>query len=228
MYKIVGMITIITIFLAGCINNDTVSVEGEIFEVDQEEETFVVFVENELKKQEINQNKQQKSIEAFLVKPDEGAEVKGEVKHFNDLKQGQKVAVEIGNYEERLVTKDALFKEQSKLPSYESKSVTVTPYSKQDIVQEIRVEEGYGLYTYNPEPNEEGWYDAYPSSVAENFPFQRIQATHTVSEVKNTEELLGLYQGSPTYIITDQTGIVFKTNKITELNEFIRNLEEPM
>lgn len=140
MYKTVGIIMIITIFLAGCINNDTVSVEGEIFEVNQEEEAFVVFVENELKGQEINQNKQQKSIEAFLVKPDEGVEVEGEVKSFNDLKQGQKVAVEIRNYEERLVTKDALFKEQSKLPSYESKSVTVTPYSKEDIVQEIRVE----------------------------------------------------------------------------------------
>ncbi|SFG46640.1 hypothetical protein SAMN05216353_1462 [Halobacillus alkaliphilus] len=231
MYKRVGIasiMTIITIFLAGCNNHDTVSVEGKLFEVDQEEETFVVFVGDELKEaQDTNQDKQQKSIEAFLVKPEKGLEVKGEVDSFNDLKQGQKVAVEIGGYEEKLVTMDAMFSEPSKLPSYKSKSVTVTPYSKKDIVQELRVEEGYGLYTYNPKPNEKGWYDASPSSVAEDFPFRKIEVTHSVSDVKNTEELLGLYEDSPTYIITDEKGIILKTSQITELNEFIKKLEKP-
>ncbi|GEN52326.1 hypothetical protein HFA01_05880 [Halobacillus faecis] len=225
MYKTVGIIMIIAIFLSGCINNDKVSIEGVIYEVNQEKGTFVVFVENEFKGQEINQNKQQNAIEAFQLKPDKSAEVKGEVKSFNDLKRGQKVSVELGNYEKRLVTKDTLIKGKNKLPLYEAKAVTVKPYTKQDIVQEMRVENGYGLYIYNPEPNKDGGWDAYPSSEAKNFPFRIIQVTHTVSDIKNTEKLLGLYHGFPTYIITDQTGIVFNTNKITELNEFIRNLE---
>lgn len=223
-----GIIMVITILLAGCSNNNTVSIEGNIFEVNHEKETVVVFVEDELMgEQELDHDKKQKSIEAFLVKTNEFLEVKGEVDSFNGLKQGQKVAVEIGeNYEEKLVTKDALL-DHSKLPAYESQTVTVTPYSKQDIVQELTVEEGYGLYTYHPEPNEEEGYDAYPSSVAADFPFQRIQATHSVSDVKNTEELLELSEGSPTYIITDEKGIAFKTNKITKLNEFIKTLEKP-
>lgn len=226
MYKIVGMIMILSAFLAGCTNNDTVSVEGKIFSVNHKERTFVVFVENELKDgKEINQDQQKKSIEAFLVEPEKGMEVKGEVDSFQDLKQEQKVAVEISGYEEQLVTKDTLFNEQNKLPSYESKSVRVTPYSKQDIVQELILEKGYGLYIYNPERNEDGGYDSYPSSLVEGFPFRRIQVTHSVSEVKNTEELLGLYDDSPTYIMTDQEGILFKTDKVTELNEFIKKLQ---
>ncbi|SDZ84706.1 hypothetical protein SAMN05421743_101405 [Thalassobacillus cyri] len=222
-----GIFALIIILFAGCATNETVSVEGKIFEVNHEEDTIIVFVEDS-EKQEMVQDKEQKSIEAFIVKPDESMEVKGEVHSFNDLKQGQKVAVEIREkYEEKLVTKNVLFKNHSKLPSYKSQSVTVTPYSKQDIVQELTIEEGYGLYTYNPEPNEEGRYNTYPNSVAADFPFQRVHVTLSVSDVKNTEELLGLYEGSPTYIITDEKGIVFKTNKITELNQFIENLEKP-
>ncbi|MGP4062452.1 hypothetical protein [Halobacillus sp. H74] len=229
MYKNLGIIMVISLLLAGCSNIDPVSIEGKIFEVNKEKKTFVVLVENNLtEQQKADDKKDEEAIEAFSVNVDKGMEVKGEVNSFNDLEQGQKVAVEIEEeYDSELVTKDTLFNKHSNLPVYEPSSITVTPYSKQDVVQELTVEEGYGLYTFNPEDNEEGKYDATPSSVAANFPFHEIQVISSVSDVKNTEELLGLFEDSPTYIIADEKEVVFKSDNKKELNEFIKTLEKP-
>ncbi|SEQ36167.1 hypothetical protein SAMN05216232_2166 [Virgibacillus subterraneus] len=224
-----GMIMVIALLLTGCANNQTVSVEGEIHGVDHENNTVVVYVgdtltENQMETMDFDEN--EKNIEAFLVQAEEDTVVKGEVDSFNDLKMEQKVSIEIkGNYEKELVTIGTLFENHEKLPAYDTEKVEVIPYSKVEIVEGMTVDKGkYGLYVYNPKTNEKSGYDAYPGAN-EDFRFQRLVMTHANS-VKNTKELLGLYDDSPTYIITDDKGIIFKSNKEKELNAFVKKLGE--
>ncbi len=224
-----GIFMFISLLLTGCANNQIVSVEGKIHDVNHENNTVVVYVgdtltENQMETMDFDEN--EKNIEAFLAQTGNDTVVNGEVDSFTDLKMEQKVSIEIkGNYEEELVTIGTLFENHEKLPTYDTKKVTVIPYSKEEIVAEMTVDKGkYGLYVYNPKTNEKGGYDAYPISNG-NFQFQTVTMTHANS-VKNTKELLGLYDDSPTYIITDDKGIIFKSNKEKELDAFVEKLRE--
>ncbi|WP_421383408.1 hypothetical protein ACOJQI_02985 [Bacillus salacetis] len=212
------------LLLSGCTNSEPVSIESEIYSVDPENKTIIVYVDDELtKSQRETQNfdEEEKNIEAFLVRA-EDAEVTGDVKSFEDLKMEQKVTVEIkGKYEKELVTANALFDEREELPDYVAEKVTVTPYSKEDLVEEMTAEKGeYALYIYNPKPNEEGGYS--PPETMELF--HSMSMNMSANEVKNTKQLLELYDDAPTYIVTDHEGIIFKTDDETELNEFAKTL----
>ncbi|WP_044022440.1 hypothetical protein [Bacillus sp. SG-1] len=227
MKSYIGIIALIPLLLlAGCTNDETVSVEGEIHSVDQENKTIIVYVEDELTKsqrQTMDFDQEEKNIEAFLVRAEDAA-VTGEVTSFDDLQTEQKVTVEIkGKYEKELVTVKALFDEEEELPDYHAEKVTVNPYSKEDLIEEMTVEKGkYGLYIYNPKPNEEGVYSP-PETMKV---FHSMTMYTSADEVKNTQQLLELYEDSPTYIVTNHEGIIFKTDDEAELNEFAKTLGE--
>jgi hypothetical protein len=53
-----------------------------------------------------------------------------------------------GIYEKEWVTINALFDESEKLPDYHTKKVTVTPYSKEELVEEMTVEKGNMLFIF--------------------------------------------------------------------------------
>lgn len=221
------LILILGLLMTGCASDEAASVKGEIFDVNQDEETLVVYVEDTLTEREKNTSdfdEKDKNIEAFLVQTGEGTVVKGEVDSFNDLKREQKIKITIQeDYKKELVTMDALFHNHEKLPVYNSEKLKVIPYTKQELVEDMTVDEGsYGLYIYHPKPNEDGGYS--PAELNEKVPFHRTAMINSVSKVKNTKELLGLYEHSPTYIITDDKGIVFKTNKKKELGDFVDTL----
>lgn len=225
----IGIIIVIGLLLTGCTNNETVSIEGEIFAINPEDNTFVVYVgdtltEHQREAGDFDEN--EKNIEAFLAQQEEDTVVKGEVDSFNDLKMEQKVVIEIkGNYEKELVTIGTIFENHEKLPAYDIEKVTVIPYSKEEIVAEMTVDKGkYGLYIYNPKPDENGGFG--PPDLTNTIQFQTVVMTHTTNSVKNTKELLGLFDDSPTYIITDDKGIIFKSNKEKELNAFVKQLGE--
>ncbi|WP_430787276.1 hypothetical protein VBD025_16025 [Virgibacillus flavescens] len=225
----VGTMIVIGLLLTGCTTNETVSIEGKIHAVNHEAQTVVVYVgdtlrENQMKTMTFDEN--EKNIEAFLVQAAKDTVVKGKVDAFNDLKMGQKVSIEIkGDYEKELVTVGTLFKNHEKLPTYDTEQIAVIPYSKEEIVAEMTVDKGeYGLYVYNRKPDENGKYGT--PGVTEDFQFQTVVMTSNANDVKNTKELLGLYDDSPTYIITDDKGIIFKSNKEKELNAFVKKLQE--
>ncbi|WLD92731.1 hypothetical protein [Alkalihalobacillus sp. AL-G] len=223
----VGVIIVTFLLITGCTQNDIQTIEGKINDVNKKEQSFVVYVGDTLtnkQRETMDFEENEKIIEAFLVETTKDTVIKGELDSFNDLKMEQKVSIEIkGNYEKELVTTGALFEDHEKLPSYQTEKITVIPYSKQDIVSEMTVDKDkYGLYIYNPKPNENGGYS--PPDTHENVPFQRVVMKHSNSEVKNTKELLGLFEDSPTYIVTDDKGILFKANNEKELDAFIETL----
>ncbi|MRH43252.1 hypothetical protein GH741_11230 [Aquibacillus halophilus] len=223
-----GTIMVIGLLLTGCTNNETVSIEGEIFAINPEDKTFVVYVgdtltEHQREAQDFDEN--EKNIEAFLSQTEEDTVVKGEVDSFNDLKIEQKVSIEInGNYDKELVTIGTIFENHEKLPAYDIEKVEVIPYSKEEIVAEMTVDKGkYGLYIYNPKPDENGGFS--PPDLTNTIQLQTL-VMRQVNNDKNTQELLGLYDDSPTYIITDDKGIIFKSNKEKELDAFVKKLGE--
>ena len=221
----IGIIALIALLLlSGCTNNKTVSIEGEIYSIDQENQTIIVYVDDELTKTQretMSFDEDEKNIEAFLVRAEDAA-VTGEVTSFDDLKFEQKVTVEIkGKYEKELVTAKALFDESEQLPVYHTKKMTVTPYSKEDLVEEMIMAKGeYGLYIYNPKQSEEGSYS--PPDTMDVF--HTVTINTSINEVKNTKQLLELYEDSPTYIVTNHEGIIFKTDNEADLNEFAKTL----
>ncbi len=223
-----GIIMVIGVLLTGCAINETVSIEGKIHEVNQAENTLVVYVgdtltENQMKTMDFDEN--EKNIEAFLVQAEEDTVVKGEVDAFHDLKMEQKVSIKLkGNYEKELVTIGTLFDNHEKLPVYDTEQVTVVPYSKEEIVEEMTVDKGkYGLYIYNPNPDENGGFS--PPDITNTIQFQSV-VMKQANDVKNTKKLLGLYDNSPTYIITNDKGIIFKSNKEKELEAFVKKIGE--
>jgi hypothetical protein len=48
--------------------------------------------------------------------------------------------------------------------------------------------------------------------------FHSMTMNTSTNEVKNTKQLLELYDDSPTYIVTSHEGIIFKTDDEGELN----------
>ncbi|MFZ3577988.1 hypothetical protein [Virgibacillus sp. DJP39] len=225
----VEFIIVLAILLSGCAHNETVSIKGKIHSVNHNQNTIVIYAGDTLteeQKQRIDYDENGKFFEAFLVHADKETVVKGDVNSFGDLKQNQKVTIEIqGDYKKKLVTIETLFENHEKLPAYETAKITVNPYSKKDIVEKMTVKEGhYGLYIYNPKYKDNKSY-TIPRFI-ENFSFQSIHIIPSVSEVKDTDELLGLYTGSSTYIVTDDKGIVLKTKHVKELEKFLDTLEK--
>ncbi|WP_430787502.1 hypothetical protein VBD025_16630 [Virgibacillus flavescens] len=225
----VGLIIILCAILSACTNNETI-VEGKIEVINPKEKTAVIYVGDTLTEKQRNNfdfDEYEKYIEAFLVQMDKSTVIDGEVESISDLTIGQKVKVEIkGEYEKELVTPHTLYENQSKLPDYKPEKITVIPYTKQEIVKEMTVDEGnYGLFIYNLEPNEKGKIGDFPEAVTD----AHFQVIHTVpstgSKVKNTKELLGLYEDSPTYIVTDDKEIIYKTDNEESLVKFVKSLE---
>ncbi|SDQ57021.1 hypothetical protein [Virgibacillus salinus] len=179
-----GIIMVIGLLLTGCVDNQTVSVEGKIHGVNHDNNTVVVYVGDTLtekQRETADFDENEKNIEAFLVQAEEDTVVKGEVDSFNDLKMEQKVSIKIkGDYEKELVTIGTLFDNHEKLPAYDTEQVTVVPYSKEEIVEEMTVDKGgygeYGLYIYNFKSDESGQYS--PPDSTEIIQFQKVVMTH--------------------------------------------------
>ena len=226
MQKLFLGIVVLVVLLIGCNNNETTSIQGEIYSVDRKKQELIIYVEDTLtnsQRETMDFDKEEKIIEAFLIKA-ENAGVTGDVMTLDELKNEQKVTVEItGKYKKELVTVNTLFDEIEKLPVYDAEKVTVTPYSKDDLVEEMTVEKGkYALYIYNPKPNEEGLYS--PPDTMDVF--HQMSMITSPNEVKNTKQLLELYANSPTYIVTNHEGIIYKTDDEEEMNDFARSLEK--
>ncbi|WP_407272739.1 hypothetical protein [Radiobacillus sp. PE A8.2] len=217
----VGIITLISLLITGCAQNDTVTIEGKINHINKEENSFVVYVGDTLTKEQretMDVEENAKVVEAFLAETTEA-------KALDDLKMGQKVSVEIkGSYEKELVTIDALLDNEN-LPTYKTEKVTINPYTKEEIVLEMTASEGdYGLYIYNLKPDENGSFS--PPEIDKDVPVHTISMRRSSSEVKNEKELLGLFEDSITYIMTDHEGIIFKGESEEELHDFIKTLDK--
>ncbi|TFB22130.1 hypothetical protein E3U55_07455 [Filobacillus milosensis] len=220
-----SLFMVIIFLITGCTYNETVTIKGKINDVNKKENTFVVYVGDNLtekQRQRMEYDEDDKFIEAFSVETTNDTVIKGEVNSFNELRMGQKVSIELkGHYDKDLVTIDTLFEQQENLPTYQADGVTIVPYTKKELVDEMTVDKGYyGLYIYNAKE------DKSYSNLNDQLQLKRMVISRSNGEggVKNMKELLDLYNDSTTFIITDDKGIVYKTDKEKELIEFINKL----
>ncbi|MDV2580923.1 hypothetical protein [Alkalibacillus haloalkaliphilus] len=221
------VVAVLVLLLSGCQSVETKTVDGEIHGIDQENETLVIYAGSHLTEEEKANNKvesEREYAEAFMVEMVGEAEIEGEVSTFEELRHFQKVEVEIqGEYTPDLVTNNELISKHEELTKYTAEGISVIPYTKEDLVQELTVEKGeLALHAFNEEDN--GMRQYHDSEGEHVFTLLTSRGT-SEDDVRNTEELLNIYDDSTTYIITDQEGIVLHTNDQDDIEEFVEDLD---
>ncbi|GEN45255.1 hypothetical protein [Alkalibacillus haloalkaliphilus] len=223
----ITVVAVLILFLSGCQSVETETVDGKIHGIDQENETLVIYVGSHLTEEEKINNKvesEREHIEAFMVEMVGEAEIEGEVSTFEELRRFQKVEVEIqGDYTPDLVTGNELISKHEELTKYTAEGISVIPYTKEDLVQELTVEQGeFALHAFNEEDNGLGQY--HDSEGEHVFTLLTSRGT-SEDDVRNIEELLNIYTNSTTYIITDHEGVVLHTNDQADIEEFVEGLD---
>ncbi|MCA0969278.1 hypothetical protein LCM20_01585 [Halobacillus litoralis] len=220
----------ILLLLVGC-GNETSLVKGEAYGINEDQSEFTLFKGYAYSLEEMSEgdyDEYDPTIEAARIRVMEETVFEGEVSSFEELQSAHKVEVVVnGGYEKKLVSAEELVDVSDDLKTYEAERITVTPYTKEELVSEMTAEEGkLSLYVYNTgEAEEMGSY----RDVIGDTPISQVSIEPTFTNgVQNQAELLGIHEEGPTYIVTDEEGIVFRTHKLEELRAFFdeRNQEE--
>ncbi|TGB04914.1 hypothetical protein [Halobacillus salinus] len=212
--------------LTGCMNQ-TSTLEGEALVMEDATQAFVLNmgdILSEEEKENGNYDKNDKVIEAARIIPGDQLEVSGEIKQLEDLQSLHKVEVVVeGTYHQELVSIETYFNDRESLPSYKAESIKVVPYTKEEVVRRITADQGeHSLHVYNPdeEADEIGAYrDIFGDAPIRST---TIESSFT-NGVLNRAEHFKIAEDRPTYIVTDDEGIVFHTHELEALKTYFDN-----
>lgn len=210
--------------LTGCMNESS-TLQGKVLFVDDTKEAFTLSIGDELtdkQRKTRNYDEDEKVIEAVKIERNNETTVSGEVQSFDKLRSLHKVEVVIGvEYEPELVSVDTLFSEREDLPTYEAKSIHVIPYTKEEVIDQMTAREGeYSLYVFNPVEKADGSIGGY-GDITGDAPVTSVSITSSFKNgVKNRAKHLNIAKNGPTYIVTDEEGVVFHSNQLEELKTY--------